>query len=42
MPTIRNNYGRSTLKYQIPYMLNELPNRLKNIGNKNIMKKELQ
>ncbi|KAL1446819.1 hypothetical protein WDU94_013966 [Cyamophila willieti] len=41
-PIIRNNYGKTTLKFQVPSLLNTLPNRLKNIQNNNIMKQTIE
>jgi hypothetical protein len=41
-PNTRNNYGKTTIKFQVPSLLNSLPNELKNIDNKNKMKLDLQ
>jgi hypothetical protein len=41
-PENRNNYGRTTIKFQVPKLLNSIPNELRNIENKNKMKKEIQ
>uniref|UniRef100_A0A8D8Z7Y7 Uncharacterized protein n=1 Tax=Cacopsylla melanoneura TaxID=428564 RepID=A0A8D8Z7Y7_9HEMI len=41
-PTIRNNYGKSMLAFQVPDLLNRLPNELKNIENKNKIKTEIK
>jgi hypothetical protein len=39
---LRNRYGETTFKYQIPSLLNGLPEELKRIDNQNEMKKKIQ
>lgn len=42
MPNIRNNYGASTFEHQIPKLLNELPDELKEIENEKKMKLKIK
>ncbi|KAL1446982.1 hypothetical protein WDU94_015660, partial [Cyamophila willieti] len=41
IPKIKNNYGKTMKKYQIPSLLNELPENLREIQNYNIMKRKI-
>lgn len=41
-PHITNNYGRATIKYQVTYLLNSLPETLKDIQNIHQMKRKIK
>lgn len=41
-PFIRNNYEKATIRYQIPKLLNKLPEHLRQIDEANTMKREVK